>query len=255
MQHILIVEDEPLAAKRLHSLLNDSGVKLNQVDFTDSIESTVAYFSSGNSPDLVFMDIELADGRSFSIFERVAVSCPVVFTTAYDEHALQAFSVNSIDYLLKPINPKELSRAVEKFKRFNSSQNDTTDWSKLKGIMQQISAQPNYRSRILINKGDSLIPVSVNEIAWIYAEDKLNFIRTTFNESFVVNFSLDELQRELDPAHFFRANRSWIVHREAVEKASFSFNGKLKLKLNPQSDSEVLVSRERASAFKTWLGS
>jgi two-component system LytT family response regulator len=252
--HLLIVEDEPLAAKRLHGLIEELNIDFSKVSFCDSIESAVKFFQQSALPDLVFMDIELADGRSFAIFEQVQVNCPVIFTTAYDEHALEAFKVNSIDYLLKPIEPKELQRAVEKWKTIHMKSNVDGELARFNQLIHRLQLNQEYRSRIVVSKSDSLIPLDVQDVAWIYAEDKLNFIGTFNRDVYPINQSLDELQREMNPMDFHRANRSLIVHRKAIIKASFHFNGKLKLHLNPDPEMEVFVSRERAQAFKNWLG-
>ncbi len=252
--HLLIVEDEPLAAKRLHALIEELRIDFSVVSYCDSIESTVKFFNQSPSPDLAFMDIELADGRSFSIFNQVEVNCPVIFTTAYDEHALEAFKVNSIDYLLKPIDAKDLHRAVEKWKMYHLKPKVDGELARFNQLINRLQINQEYRSRILISKSDSLIPIDIQDVAWIYAEDKLNFIGTFGKDVYPISLSLDELQRELNPLIFHRANRSLIVHRKSITKASFHFNGKLKLHLNPDPEMEVYVSRERAQAFKIWLG-
>jgi two-component system, LytTR family, response regulator LytT len=252
--HILIVEDEPLAAKRLYSLIVEQKLIADQVSYCDSIESAVKFLKQSSKPDLIFMDIELADGRSFGIFSQVEVKSPVIFTTAYDEHALEAFKVNSIDYLLKPIDPNELERALDKWKNLHDRVTGIGEMERLNQLISGLKLSQEFRSRILINKSDSLIPLDIDEVAWFYAEDKLNFLGTFSKEVFSVNQTLDELQRELDPKVFHRANRSIIIHRKSIVKASFHFNGKLKLHLKPEPEMDVYVSRERASAFKTWLG-
>lgn len=252
--HLLIVEDEPLAAKRLYGLIVELNLDFSKVSYCDSIESAVKFFQQFPAPDLAFMDIELADGRSFAIFDQVEVRCPVIFTTAYDEHALEAFKVNSIDYLLKPIDAKELHHAVEKWKTYHLKPNADGELARFNQLMQRLQINQEYRSRIVVSKSDSLIPIDIQDVAWIFAEDKLNFIGTFNRDVYPINQSLDELQRELNPMHFHRANRSLIVHRKSIVKASFHFNGKLKLHLNPDPEMEVFVSRERAQAFKTWLG-
>jgi two-component system LytT family response regulator len=252
--HLLIVEDEPLAAKRLVALISEQKIRATKITFCDSVESTVKFLQDSDLPDLIFMDIELADGRSFSIFNQVEVKCPVIFTTAYDEHALEAFKVNSIDYLLKPIDPIELSRALNKWRNLSASKNAASEMEKLNQLISGLKIAQEFRARILVNKSDSLIPLDVNDVAWFYAEDKLNYLGTFQKESYIVNQTLDELSSELNPNAFHRANRSFIVNRKSIIKASFHFNGKLKLHLHPDPEIEVYVSRERAPAFKTWLG-
>jgi two-component system LytT family response regulator len=162
--------------------------------------------------------------------------------------------VNSIDYLLKPIDPNELGRALDKWKNLHDRVTGISEMERLNQLISSLKLSQEFRSRILINKSDSLIPLDIDEVAWFYAEEKLNFLGTFSKEVFSVNLTLDELQRELDPKVFHRANRGMIVHRKSIVKASFHFNGKLKLHLKPEPEMEVYVSRERASAFKTWLG-
>lgn len=252
--HLLIVEDEPLAAKRLVTLLTEQKLITTKISFCDSIESTVKFLHGPEIPDLIFMDIELADGRSFNIFNTVNVKCPVIFTTAYDEHALEAFKVNSIDYLLKPIDPLELSRALNKWRNLSTSKNTSAEMEKLNQMISGLKISQEFRTRILVNKSDSLIPLDIDDVAWFYAEDKLNYLGTFHKESYIVNQTLDELSNELNPNAFHRANRSFIVNRKSIVKASFHFNGKLKLHLIPDPDMDVFVSRDRATAFKNWLG-
>lgn len=252
--HLLIVEDEPLAAKRLVTLLTEQKLITTKISFCDSIESAVKFLQGSELPDLIFMDIELADGRSFNIFHQVEVKCPVIFTTAYDEHALEAFKVNSIDYLLKPIDPIELSRALNKWRNLSSSRNSASEMEKINQLISGLKITQEFRTRILVNKSDSLIPLEIDDVAWFYAEDKFNYLGTFHKESYIVNQTLDELSSELNPNAFHRASRSFIVNRKSIVKASFHFNGKLKLHLLPDPGMDVFVSRDRATAFKTWLG-
>ncbi len=249
---ILIVEDEPLAARRMHRLLQEAGYGEARLIFTESIDETVQWLNSNPPPDLIFQDIELADGSCFSIYERVTVSSPVIFTTAYHEHALRAFELNSIDYLLKPIEPENLHRALEKHRRFSGQSAQLA----IQSLIEQL--QPNtFRRRLLVNKGDELISLACEELAWFRAEDKMVQLCTLDNKRFWLSQSLDELQRELDPTQFFRCSRSLLVQREAIGKVALHFQGKLKLELNPPLDqqSAATVSRERAVQFKLWLGS
>lgn len=249
---ILIVEDEPLAARRMQRLLQEAGYSEAKMVFTEGIDETVQWLNANPQPDLIFQDIELSDGSCFDIYERVAVNSPVIFTTAYHEHALRAFELNSIDYLLKPIEPENLQRALEKHRRFSGQSAQLA----IQTLIQQL--QPNsFRRRLLVNKGDEMFSLACEELAWFRAEDKMVQLSTLDGRRFWLNQSLDELQRELDPAQFFRCNRSLLVQREAIGKVALHFHGKLKLELNPPVDehSAASVSRERATQFKLWLGS
>jgi DNA-binding LytR/AlgR family response regulator len=250
MKRIYLVEDEPLAFKRLSKLILELEPNWEIVGHADSVESAVDFLKKMPSPDLIFMDIQLADGISFSIFESVEIKAPVIFTTAYDEYALKAFKVNSIDYLLKPIDADELKASITKFKQRSSSQ-----FPDISSIIQEINSNKNYRSRFLLTKGDSLIPIETSDIAWIIAEDKLVFLIQNSGNKSLFPFTLDELTTQLNPIDFFRINRSVIAHRNSIQKAELHFNGKIKIHLNPSTESEQFVSREKAASFKDWWGS
>ncbi|MEX1189682.1 MAG: LytTR family DNA-binding domain-containing protein [Bacteroidia bacterium] len=247
-QSYIIVEDEMATARRLKRLVDDSDVELNFLGFFESVDATVSWLISNPSPDLIFMDIQLADGNSFSIFNRVKVKAPVIFTTAYDEFALRAFKVNSIDYLLKPINETELSNALLKWKNIKQ---ELVNWDDL---ISSIQAEKKYKERILLTKGDRLIPVPVPEILYIHSEDKAVYVMTSDYSRFSIKETLDEMTKQLNPNLFFRANRSFLINREAIQNAHLYFNGKIKLGLKSDSSQEVIVSRERASDFKEWYG-
>ncbi len=249
---ILIVEDEAPAARRLCKMLNEANPSFNVLSVTDSIESTIEWLNSGNpSPDLIFMDIQIADGLSFEIFSRVEIKCPVIFTTAYDEYALKAFKVNSIDYLLKPLDREELKNSIEKFIRLNGeSLNKEINYDELS---KSLTSGKAYKSRFLVNKGANIIPVSTEEIAYFYSEDHVTFIKTVNNNRFTISHSLDELVQTLDPQQFFRANRQYIIKITSIESIQNSINGKLKVQLKPILENKITVSREKAGELKKWL--
>jgi two-component system LytT family response regulator len=243
----VIVEDENVAALNLKRLIAQVSQKIEIVVVLESIEESVDWFTANPNPDLVFMDIHLSDGSSFTIFEKVKITAPVIFTTAYDEYALKAFEVNSIDYLLKPINIKELERAIEKFKRFNSNEemiaNMLTLFKKEK---------KDCKSMFLIPHKDKFIPLSVKDIAYIYAENKISKMVTLDNRTFHEFSSLDEIQRQIDPDKFFRASRQFIISRKAIKHISVWFAGKLSIHLTVETPEKIIVSRARASEFKEW---
>lgn len=256
--NILIIEDEDLAARKLKKLVNEIDPNLNCLAVCDSIESSVEWLENNPTPDLILMDIELADGQSFEIFSKAEIKCPVIFTTAYDEFALKAFKVNSIDYLLKPIKKEELEAALNKWKIIHEKNgNAGSQNTHIEKLIESLVAQQlgeNYRTRFLVKSGHRLIPVSTQEISYFYTEDKVVFIKTKTNNRFIVDFTLDELDKLLDPVLFFRANRQFILNNHSVQEIHSWFNGKLKVGVNPKAEEEVIISREKASDFKAWMG-
>ncbi len=258
MYKILIIEDEDLAARKLKKLVNEIDADLNILDVCESIEASVQWIDTHPAPDLILMDIELADGKSFEIFTQTEIKSPVIFTTAYDEFALKAFKVNSIDYLLKPIRKEELEAALLKWKKLhankNSIENQNTNIEKLIENLISQQSEENYRNRFLVKSGQKLIPLSTHDIAYFYTEDKVVFIRTKNDQRYIVDFILDELEKILDPKMFFRANRQFIINSNCISEIHTWFNGKLKVTVFPKTDEEVIISREKANDFKTWMG-
>jgi two-component system LytT family response regulator len=251
---ILIIEDEAPAARRLQLLLKDVDSSIESIAITDSIVSSVQWMNSNPSPDLIFMDIQLADGLSFEIFSRTAVQTPVIFITAYDEYALQAFKANGIDYLLKPVENSALAESMQKFHSLKAQFTHQADRENLQNLLKTIRPdQPTYKSRFLVKLGDRLIFVPAIEIAYFRAEDKIVLIITTDHKKYIADHSLDELEPMMNPKEFFRLNRQFLTHIQSIKSINQYFNGKLKLILQPLPPQEVLVSRERAGAFKKWL--
>ncbi|CAN5621810.1 LytTR family DNA-binding domain-containing protein [soil metagenome] len=253
---ILIIEDETLAARRIRKMVEELDPNIQVVAVTDSIESSVLWLKENPHPELILMDIELADGQSFEIFNQVEVKSTVIFTTAYDEYAIRAFRVNSIDYLLKPISADDLKRGIDKFKELRSSVDATPTKLDLDSVLSALRKQqvPMYKQRFLVKQGQRLIPLDIQEIAYFYTEDKVSFIKTNTEQRFVVDNSLDELEQLLDPTSFFRANRQFIISPKSLDAIHNHFNGKLKIVLKPGAGEDVFVSRERAGEFKAWLG-
>ena len=269
--NVLIIEDEELAVRKLTKLLQDVDNSIQIVGTAASVRASVSWLNANvpgqpTAPDLIMMDIELADGQSFEIFEQTTVSAPVIFTTSYDEYALKAFKVNSIDYLLKPIKRQELEASLTKYKQTrNALASGESSESEVNGIgqmnidalVQQLRqhVQPvDYRRRFLVKHLQQWVPVEVGDIAYFYSEEGVSLFRTNTNQKFSLDYTLDELEAMLDPAQFFRANRQFIVDINAVQQIHPYFNNKLKLSLKPAPDDEVLVSRERATDFKKWMG-
>lgn len=255
--NIIIIEDEIPAANRLEKLILECAPDANILDVLDTVEDAIEWFEKNEHPDVVFSDIQLADGISFEIFDQVKVTSPIVFTTAYDQYAIKAFELNSIDYLLKPFTKEQLEKSLSKIaqrKPVDSGIGDL-DGVNLTEMLQSAlhgKSQP-YKHRFLISKGDSLIPITTNQIAFIYTEDKAVMIKTHEGKSFFLNYSLDELEGQLNPEMFFRLNRQFITSVDAIAKISHYFNGKLKVDLKPQQEGEIIVSRAKTPVFKNWL--
>lgn len=248
---VLIIEDEQPAAKRLRKLIQEFRPSADILDVIDSVETAVDWFSTFPAPDLVFMDIQLADGISFNIFQKTDVVAPVIFTTAYDQYTLKAFKVNSIDYLLKPIDPAELEQALNKFDRYNRNGGDH-DRQLLNQLVRQFSKN-EYKERFLVKVGTQLVYIPVKEIAWCFSEDRSVFIITHTGKRYLLDFTLDQLTDKLNPAEFFRVNRKFIIRLSAIQKIHTWFNSRLKLELKPVSELEIIVSRDRVPEFKSWL--
>lgn len=252
---VLIVEDENFAAERLQLLLKEIIPDIQTNGPIDSVEGTIQHLKANSAYDLLFLDIQLADGKSFSIFEKVNVTIPVIFTTAYDEYAIKAFEVNSIDYLLKPISKEKLVASIEKFNKIRSHYAQSPiDYGEL--LQKLTSDKPQqFKTRFLVSRGDSLIPVSSNEIAYFCAEDGVVFLVTNDNKRYIINHTLEDLECKLDPSVFFRVNRQIIVAFSAIQKVHNYFNYKLKLDITPDPKTEVIVSKTRTSEFKLWMNS
>jgi|SRR5690242_6494394 len=249
---ILIVEDEILLAKELRKLLVSIEPSAEICGTTQSVEETVYWLKQNKQPDLVMMDIELADGQSFDIFKQVHLEAPVIFTTAYDEFAIKAFKVNSIDYLLKPIKESELRSAIEKFKK--TKEHPPISIMELMKKIEQLGNKRGYRSRFLIKLGQKMVSIDISDVAYIYSENKCTFIRTHQNQKFIIDLTLDELEKELAPQQFFRANRQYILSGKSVVSIHSWFNQKLKAEVNPPTEEHIIISRDKANAFKAWMG-
>ena len=217
----------------------------------DGIEPAVAFLQE-NKPDLIFMDIQLSDGQSFEIFSMVDVACPVIFTTAYDAYALQAFKANGIDYLLKPIEPEAIVLALEKFNRLKGSQPVQMDAEKLIQLLK--TGSQGYKNRFMTTIGDRIKFLNDTEIAYFQADDEVVYIITEEKKKFIINYTLEALEPQLDPSRFFRINRRYIVSIEAVADIHKHFNSRLKLQLQPDPNTEILVSRARVADFLQWIG-
>ena len=251
---VLIIEDEIVAVNRIQEMLFLYDSTINIVGIIDNIVSAINFIEKNNSEiDLILMDIQLADGLCFEIFEEIKIYIPIIFTTAYDQYTLKAFKVNSIDYLLKPIEADEFFKSLEKFKNIHHNKSNLLN---IQSLIKTINSDENiYKFRFLIKKPTGFIPVSTNDIAYFYSEDKLTFIMTWKNSKHILDMTLEELSLKLDPKHYFKISRSFIVHHNAIEKIKFHINNRMLLKLKPNVNKDVFVSRNNSKAFKTWLNS
>jgi two-component system, LytTR family, response regulator LytT len=253
---ILIVEDEELAVKKLQKTLAAVDATAEVVGISDSIKTTVEWLNENPQPDLILMDIELCDGQSFEVFNLTEVKSPVIFTTSYDEYALKAFKVNSVDYLLKPIQKEELQAALNKYQKLQSnsnSKNEISIESLVKELQQKLQPK-EFRKRFLVKHGQKLVSIEIDEIAYFYSDGRLNFFKTNDNKKFVVDYTMDELEDMLDPEKYFRISRSFYVSVNSIDKIDDYFGNRLILQLKPAVDKEALVSREKVTDFKKWMG-
>ena len=249
---LLIVEDEKLAVNRLRKLLVEIDPKIEVTAAVNSIVSTVDWLSKNHLPDLILMDVELADGQCFEIFKRVNITSPVIFITSYDQYAIQAFKVNSVDYLLKPVGIDDLRNALNKFSTLHKPSSSSGTLEQFLQHFQKMNQ--SYRERFLVKTGSRYISLETDMIAYFYFQDRVTFIKTWKDENYIVDFSLDELVQLLSPTYFFRVNRQFIIHHRSVTNIQDYFNNKILLTLKPQASQEVVVSRERSAEFKTWMG-
>jgi DNA-binding LytR/AlgR family response regulator len=253
MYKILIIEDEKPAADWLRQLVLklDTGIEVLKV--IDSVGDAIEWFQKNSSPDLTFMDIQLADGLSFEIFEKLLVSCPVIFTTAYEEYAIRAFKVNSVDYLLKPIAFNELEAAFQKFKITveNASPAPLVTVELLSKIKEMLRKQ--YKTRFVIKVGEHLKSIPVEEIHFFYSLEKATYLCTADHKTYLVDYSLDRISEMVDEQRFFRINRKYILSNSSIADIVFYSNSRLKIKLKKADEEPVIVSRDKVAAFKEWL--
>ena len=249
--NVLIIEDEKPAARRLNRMLGDLGVQVNEM--LHSVEESIAWFQENEHPDLIFLDIQLSDGLSFEIFEHVQISSAIIFATAYDEYALKAFKLNSIDYLLKPIDEDELKSAVEKYKNQHTKQPDVQlNFEDIKKLLVN-PIDRKYKKRYTIKVGQHLKIISSDDIECFFSENKATYLHTNANRNYLIDGALEQVQTELDPENFFRVNRTFIVQINAIKDIIAYTNSRLKIILNSYSETEIIVSRERVKEFKNWI--
>ncbi len=252
--NLLILEDEPAAVKHMRLLLNKYFPEISIIAVLESVRSASAWFHSNPAPDLILSDIQLADGTCFELFKNTSVAAPVIFTTAYDEYMQQAFKLHSVDYLLKPIDEEELKAAIEKFGRLQQYFQQNLNEKLYQILHEKLAAPIAYKSRFLVKAGDKLSTIQVNDIALLRADDRIVFLHDQAGRRFILDESLDDLEQVLDPTMFFRLNRRYLVPVSSIEKIQHHFNGKLHVGLWKWSDTDIFISREKAKAFKQWLG-
>lgn len=250
---ILLIEDEAAAAQRLKELVLQLEPTAKVTSPIESVKEAVHWLEANDSPDLIISDVQLADGICFDIFKQVKITVPVIFTTAYDAYMLRAFKVNSIDYLLKPIDPGDLRFAFSKYHALKQDGRAMLAEG-LKGLVQQLKGE-THKTRFLVKQADRLLTIHESNVRWLMADGNLVYLCTDTGERYIIDDPLDELETLLAPGLFFRLNRQYIARINAIEQIYNHFNGRLKISLGHSKDDEVFVSREKATAFKKWLDS
>ena len=246
---IIIIEDEKPAARLLKRRVEKLGYEI--FEMLHSIEESVAWLKNNPNPDLIFLDIQLSDGLSFEIFNQVDVNSAIIFTTAYDEYVLKAFKLNSVDYLLKPVDEEELKFAIEKFEKQHQS-NSSFDLNEIKKLFSTNQTE-NYKERFSVKIGHSIKIIETDQIECIFSENKATFIHTKENKNYLIDFSLDKVEEQLNPKKFFRINRSTVIQIDSIKEISIYSNSRLKIILNTYIENDLIVSREKVTDFKKWL--
>lgn len=250
--NVLIIEDEKKTAKMLREIIETNSVRL-VVNVLDSIEESVAYLNKNQSKiDLIFMDIHLADGNSFEVFNKIEIKTPIIFTTAYDNYAIQAFKQNSIDYLLKPVSLQDVQFAIDKFNKQQQTAN-TKLFENFAKTYQQLNNQ--YKTRFIVKTGETIDTIQTHEIHHFETKESLSFLVTNKGKKYIIEYTLDQLEKILPPQDFFRINRKVIIHIQAIEKVQTYFNSRLTITANKLEGDSQIVSRERVIEFKKWLDS
>ena len=250
---VLIIEDEHLAAEKLSKTLMEVKPDAEILAVLNSVDSSIDWLKENEEPDIILSDIHLADGICFNIYSQIDVSCPIIFTTAYEKYAIQAFEVNSIDYLLKPIQHDRLEQALDKYSMLNKSQESSRQdlYTEFKELLSNASKE--YKSRFLCKIGNKIKSVPIEKIRYFFSKDKMTFIIDADNNRLPINNTLDEIDQLVDPKCFFRVNRQFITHYEAIAEIHPYFKGRLKIKLSPGETDDIVVSADRSPLFKAWL--
>ncbi len=250
--NVLIIEDEKPSARRLKRMLAELGVTVNEM--LHSVAEAVAWFKSNPHPDLIFLDIQLSDGLSFEIFDEIEVKSAIIFTTAFDEYALQAFKLNSVDYLLKPIDDEDLEKAVNKFKeRAPKPQDVALNFEDIRKLLGATPVEREYKKRFTTKIGQHIKMIPIDEIECFYSENKGTYVGTIEGRNYLLDTTLELLENDLEPETFFRVSRKYYVNINAIADIIAYTNSRLKIKLNNWDEQEIIVSRERVKDFKTWI--
>lgn len=249
--NVIIIEDEKPAARRLSRLLSEQDIEV--ATMLHSVEESIAWFRENNHPDLIFLDIQLSDGLSFEIFDVVEVKSAIIFTTAYDEYALQAFKLNSIDYLLKPIDDEELETAVKKYRNFKpENQKISIDFNDIKNLLVH-PLEREFKKRFTVKVGQHLKIINADEVECFYSENKGTYAATSDGRNYLLDTTLEQLEDELSPKKFFRVSRKFFVNIDHINDIISYTNSRLQIKLKRYTEQEIIVSRERVNNFKLWL--
>lgn len=250
--NIIIIEDEKPAARLLQRKVEKLGLKVTKM--LHSVEESITWFQNNSHPDLIFLDIQLSDGLSFELFEQIEINSSVIFTTAFDEYALRAFKLNSIDYLLKPIDEDELSTAISKFKnQFQKNTISSLDFEAIKRMLVN-PIEKEYKTRFSVKIGQQIKVISIDEIECFYSENKGTYIHTLDNRNYLTDVTLEVLETEINPKDFYRVSRKFIISLKAIKEIQMYSNSRLKISLNSYLEDEIIVARERVGEFKNWIG-
>ncbi|TVZ51139.1 LytR/AlgR family response regulator transcription factor [Dokdonia sp. Hel_I_53] len=250
--NVLIIEDEKPSARRLNRMLGEINITVNEM--LHSVEEAIVWFKKNKHPDLIFLDIQLSDGLSFEIFDQVEVKSAIIFTTAFDEYALQAFKLNSVDYLLKPIDDEDLANAVKKFKeRTPATQNVALNFDDIRKLLGATPVDREYKKRFTTKIGSHIKMIPIDEIECFYSENKGTYAATIDGRNYLLDTTLELLENDLEPEVFFRVSRKYYININAIKDIISYTNSRLKIKLNHWNEHEIIVSRERVKDFKTWI--
>lgn len=251
---ILIIEDEPVTARNLQHILQDIDPAITVAAILPGVAESVSWLRQhAHTCQLIFMDIRLTDGLSFEIFEQMRVEQPVIFVTAYNDYALQAFKANGIDYVLKPYDTEEIGAALQKYRKLTGAVLPADSQEQMLRLLKMMQQQPAYKQSFLVHFREKLLPLEAAQVAWCYTNNEVVQACTFGHQQYTIDFTLEQLQQQLDPQMFFRANRQFIIHRKAIQEVNFFFNGRLLVKVLPEGPEKILISKARVPAFKAWM--
>jgi DNA-binding LytR/AlgR family response regulator len=251
--NVLIIEDESATARRLQKLLLETDPSIQVLAILESITQTISWLGLHGEPDLMFMDVNLSDGLSFGIFEGIEVNCPVIFTTAYDQYAIQAFKVNSIDYLLKPVNKENLAESLRKYHKLHNPEAGSGKLDIAKLAQALGLHKTDYMKRLVVRYGEIIKAIEIKDVSYFYSDEKIVFMALKEGKTYPVDFTLDHLEQRLDPEVFFRVSRKFLINYHAIEKMISYSKSRIKITLDPPCELEAISSTERSGEFKEWL--